>query len=119
MKCCSLKRKDLNHHFKRMSHRYYMLNENLQPELYRYLASTRRDVKDISLWEIHQAKFDKACQKPYLKIKCKPDKCSCPTKKKKHFLPTEGRKNRRFRYFRKKKRRGFRKSNKCYICKKK
>ncbi|KAL5810525.1 hypothetical protein ACOSQ4_027093 [Xanthoceras sorbifolium] len=87
MKCCSLKRKDLNHHFKKMSHKYNMLN----------------DLKDIFLGEIHQmALFEKVCRKPYLKIECKLDKCSCQTKIKKHFLPKEGRKNRRFRYFRKK-----------------
>ncbi|KAL5761007.1 hypothetical protein ACOSP7_019508 [Xanthoceras sorbifolium] len=111
MKCCSLKRKDLNHHFKKMSHKYYMLNEELQSELHRHISSIRRDLKDISLGEIHHmalaslekiSRFEKVCQKPYLKIKCKPDKCSCQTKKKKHFLPKEGRKSHRFRCFRKK-----------------
>ncbi|KAL5775821.1 hypothetical protein ACOSP7_013378 [Xanthoceras sorbifolium] len=111
MKCCSLKRKDLNFHFKKMSHEYYMLNglnDELQAEIHHHMASTKGDLKNTSLGEIHQialtslekiSKFDKVCKKPYLQIKCKPDKCLCKTKKKKHFLPKEGRKNRRFRYF--------------------
>ncbi|KAL5738494.1 hypothetical protein ACOSP7_031255 [Xanthoceras sorbifolium] len=119
MKCCSLKRKDLNHHYKKMSGRNYMLNEELQFELYRHIASTQRNLKDIFLGEIYQmAFFEKVCKKLYLQIKCKHDKCSCRTKKKKRFLPKEGRKNCRFQYFRKKQIRGFKKSNRCYICKK-
>ncbi|KAL5754663.1 hypothetical protein ACOSP7_022883 [Xanthoceras sorbifolium] len=50
----------------------------------------------------NKKKFDRIGQKPHLKIKCKPDKCSCSTKKRKHFLPKERRKNRRFRYLKKK-----------------
>ncbi|KAL5799393.1 hypothetical protein ACOSQ4_032277 [Xanthoceras sorbifolium] len=97
MKCCSLKRKDLDHHYKKMSERYYMRNEELQSELQRQIASTRRNLSDITMGEIHQmALFEKVCQKPHLQIKCKRDKCSCQTKKKKHFLPKEGRKNCRF-----------------------
>ncbi|KAL5823378.1 hypothetical protein ACOSQ4_021278 [Xanthoceras sorbifolium] len=81
MKCCSLKRKDLDHHYKKMSERYYMLNE-LQTELQRHNASTRRNLSDITMGEIHQMalkKFEKVCQKPHIQIKYKPDKCSCPT----------------------------------------
>ncbi|KAL5784844.1 hypothetical protein ACOSQ2_007236 [Xanthoceras sorbifolium] len=119
MKCCSFKRKDLNHHYKKMSERYYMLNE-LHSELQRQIASTRRNLANITLGEIHQmALFERVCQKSHLQIKCKLDKYSCPTKKKKHFLPKDGRKNCRFRYFGKKQRRGVRKTNRCFICKKK
>ncbi|KAL5776843.1 hypothetical protein ACOSP7_009769 [Xanthoceras sorbifolium] len=65
MKCCSLKRKDLNFHFKKMSHKYYMLNglndetlrqvyinslpDELQAEIHRHMASTRRDLRNTSL----------------------------------------------------------------------
>ncbi|KAL5762029.1 hypothetical protein ACOSP7_018293 [Xanthoceras sorbifolium] len=103
MKCCSLKRKDLDFYFKKMSHKYYMLNglndETLR-QIHQHMASTRRDLRNTSLGEIHQ--LDKVCKKPYLQIKCKSDKCFYKTKKRKHFLPKESRKNRRFRYFRKK-----------------
>ncbi|KAL5826695.1 hypothetical protein ACOSQ4_018492 [Xanthoceras sorbifolium] len=97
MKCCSFKRKDLNFHFKKMSHKYYKqvyinsLPDELQAEIHRHMASTRRDLRNTSLSEIHQ--FDKVCKKPYLQIKCKSDKCLYKTKKRKHFLPKEGRKN--------------------------
>ncbi|KAL5771005.1 hypothetical protein ACOSP7_015159 [Xanthoceras sorbifolium] len=73
MKCCSLKRKDLNFHFKKMSHKYYMLNglndetlrqvyinslpDELQAEIHRHMASTRRDLRNTSLSEIHQIKL--------------------------------------------------------------
>ncbi|KAL5845948.1 hypothetical protein ACOSQ3_009472 [Xanthoceras sorbifolium] len=69
MKCCSLKRKDLNFHFKKISHKYYMLNglndetlrqvyinslpDELQAEIHRHMASTRRDLRNTSLGEIH------------------------------------------------------------------
>ncbi|KAL5837546.1 hypothetical protein ACOSQ3_014715 [Xanthoceras sorbifolium] len=88
MKCCSLRQKDLNFHYKKMSERYYMLNGNLT---------------NITLGEIYQmALIQKVCQRTHLQIKCKPNKCSCSTKKKRHFLPKEDRKSHRFRYFRKK-----------------
>ncbi|KAL5803301.1 hypothetical protein ACOSQ4_031606 [Xanthoceras sorbifolium] len=90
MKCYSLKRKDLNHHYKKMSGKNYMFNEELQSKFHRHIAYIRRNLKDIFLGEIHQM-FEKVCKKLYLQIKCKHDKCSCRTKKKKHFLPKEGR----------------------------
>ncbi|KAK4381888.1 polyprotein [Sesamum angolense] len=65
MKCCSLKRKDLDFHFKRMSEKFYMLNglndsnlkhvflaslpQELQPEIQTMITSTRRDVTQLSL----------------------------------------------------------------------
>ncbi|KAL5744387.1 hypothetical protein ACOSQ2_027503 [Xanthoceras sorbifolium] len=106
MKCCFLKRKDLNFHYKKMDKRFYMLNGYNDEQI----TATRRPLSNITLGEIHQMalkQFDRICQKPHLKIKCKADKCSCSTKKRKHFLPKEGRKNCRFRYFRKKQRKGF------------
>ncbi|KAL5790469.1 hypothetical protein ACOSQ2_005357 [Xanthoceras sorbifolium] len=104
MKCCSLKRKDLNFHFKKMSHKYYMLNglndetlrqvyinslpDELQAEIHRHMASTRRDLRNTSLGKIHKIKLFSNM----LKDKAKFDK---------------------------KQRRGVHKSNRCYICKKK
>ncbi|KAL5777540.1 hypothetical protein ACOSP7_010466 [Xanthoceras sorbifolium] len=101
MKCCSLKRKDLNFHFKKIQVYINSLLNELQAEIHRHMASTRRDLRNTFLGEIHQI-FDKVCKKPYLQIKCKSEKCICKTKKRKHFLSKKGRKNRQFRYFRKK-----------------
>jgi hypothetical protein len=123
MKCCSLKIKDLDRHYHRMAQRYYVLNgyndpslkntyvsslpQELQPEIHRMLATTQRDIKTMSLGQIHQvtiealeklcsfhhqfsevieqkSKFTHACRKPYLEIKCKDKRCSCTTKKKHH-----------------------------------
>ncbi|KAL5732457.1 hypothetical protein ACOSQ2_032149 [Xanthoceras sorbifolium] len=88
MKCCSLKRKDLNFHFKKMSHKYYMLNglddetlrqvyinslpDELQAKIHRHMASTRRDLRNTSLGEIHQIKLFSNM----LKDKAKFDKCT-------------------------------------------
>ncbi|KAL5784846.1 hypothetical protein ACOSQ2_007238 [Xanthoceras sorbifolium] len=50
MKCCSLKRKDLNHHYKKI------FKDNF--------ASTRRNLANITLGEIHQmtlASLEKLC----------------------------------------------------------
>lgn len=70
MKCCSLKKQDLDRYFQRMAQRYYMLNgfndpnlkhtfialllEEFQPELQRAILTLRRDITDISLGEIYQ-----------------------------------------------------------------
>ncbi|KAK4380997.1 polyprotein [Sesamum angolense] len=81
MKSCSLKRKDLDFHFKRMSEKFYMLNglndpnlkhvflaslpQELQPEIQRLITLTRRDVTELSLGEFHQMTFaalDKLCE---------------------------------------------------------
>ncbi|KAL5733956.1 hypothetical protein ACOSP7_031817 [Xanthoceras sorbifolium] len=73
MKCCSLKRKDLNFHFKKMSHKYYMFNglddetlrqvyinslpDELQAEIHRRMASTRRDLRNTSLVRMSRPRF--------------------------------------------------------------
>ncbi|KAL5835062.1 hypothetical protein ACOSQ4_014559 [Xanthoceras sorbifolium] len=73
MKCCSLKQKDLNFHFKKMSHKYYMLKglndenlrqvyintlpDELQAEIHRHMASTRRDLRKTSLVHISMPRF--------------------------------------------------------------
>ncbi|KAI5423648.1 hypothetical protein KIW84_030028 [Lathyrus oleraceus] len=74
MKCCSLKTKDLDRHYHRMAQRYYVLNgyndpslknthvsslpQELQPEIYRMLATTQRDIKTMSLGQIHQVTIE-------------------------------------------------------------
>lgn len=123
MKCCSLKTKDLDRHYHRMAQRYYVLNgysdpslkntyvsslpQELQPEIHRMLATTQRDIKTMSLGQIHQVTIEaleKLCsfhhqfsevidqnskithtyRKPYLEIKCKDKRYSCAKKKEPH-----------------------------------
>ncbi|KAI5431492.1 hypothetical protein KIW84_035614 [Lathyrus oleraceus] len=110
MKCYSLKTKDLDKHYHRMRQRYYVLNgyndpslkntfvsslpQELQPKIHKILAVTQKDIRTMSLGQIHQvtlealekiysfhhqfsevieqnSKFTHACRKPYLEIKCK------------------------------------------------
>lgn len=85
MKCCSLKKKDLDKHYQRMSKRFYMLNgtndpnlkhtfidslpEELQPELQRALLSLKREISYVSLGEIYQlalTTLDKLCKQQKL-----------------------------------------------------
>ena len=85
MKCCSLKKPDLEHHFKRMTQRFYQLNgyndpnvkntyvgslpEELQAEMYCMITAMQRDVVSITLGEIHQtclAALDKLCSQQIL-----------------------------------------------------
>ncbi|KAI5388964.1 hypothetical protein KIW84_074570 [Lathyrus oleraceus] len=70
MKCCSLKTKNLDKHYHMMEQRYYVLNgyndpslkntyvsslpEELQPDIHRMLAATQKDIKTMSLGQIHQ-----------------------------------------------------------------
>ncbi|KAL0386398.1 UNVERIFIED_CONTAM: polyprotein [Sesamum latifolium] len=156
MKCCSLKRKDLDFHFKRMSEKFYMLNglndpnlkhvflaslpQELQPEIQRMIASTRRDVAQLSLGEFHQMTFaaldklceqqsffkglmdkkallKKACNKSYLEIQCKKKVCAC-TPKTPRIRKGGKTKKKSLRFFR---RRPFRKkrTDRCYLCGKK
>ncbi|KAH9686106.1 hypothetical protein KPL70_014233 [Citrus sinensis] len=123
------------------------LPSELQPDLQRKLTATNLSIADISLGKIFQMAmlsldkiceqkeffkdlvedkkpFSKACKKPYLRIECKDEKkCACPTTKKKHFrkhfhIKSSSRKP--FRYFKKKDVSQYRKkkSNRCFICKK-
>ncbi|KAL0444958.1 UNVERIFIED_CONTAM: polyprotein [Sesamum latifolium] len=153
MKCCSLKRKDLDFHFKRMSEKFYMLNglndpnlkhvflaslpQELQPEIQRMIASTRRDVAQLSLGEFHQmtsaaldklceqqsffkglmdkkALLKKSCNKSYLEIQCKKKVCAC-TPKTPRIKKGGKMKKKSLRFFR---RRPFRKkkTDRCYLC---
>ncbi|XP_057994942.1 uncharacterized protein LOC131175254 [Hevea brasiliensis] len=85
MRCCSLKRSDIEKHYQRMTQRYYLLNgyndvnlrhtyiaslpEALQPELHRSIAATRRAMNAITIGEIHQmtlACLDKMCEQQKL-----------------------------------------------------
>ncbi|KAK0590062.1 hypothetical protein LWI29_022263 [Acer saccharum] len=58
------------------------------------------------------------CRQPSLQIKCKSSSCTCRTKKKNHFKRFKNKKGRskRFKFFRKKTKRGWNKSQHCYIC---
>ncbi|KAI5444710.1 hypothetical protein KIW84_013112 [Lathyrus oleraceus] len=165
MKCCSLKTKDLDRHYHKMAQRYYVLNgyndpslkntyvsslpQELQPEIHRMLATTQRDIKTMSLGQIHQvtiealeklcsfhhqfsevieqkSKFTHTCRKPYLEIKCKDKRCSCTTKKKHHqqkytksHRTFKGKKMKNMKFFRRKPFRGKGKNERCFICGKK
>ncbi|KAH9649259.1 hypothetical protein KPL70_025917 [Citrus sinensis] len=123
------------------------LPSELQPDLQRKLTATNLSITDISLGKIFQMAmlsldkiceqkeffkdlmedkkpFSEACKKPYLKIECKDEKkCVCPTTKKRHFRKHFHRKSsskKPFRYFKKKDVSQYRKkkSNRCFICKK-
>ncbi|KAH9649247.1 hypothetical protein KPL70_025910 [Citrus sinensis] len=123
------------------------LPPELQPDLQRKLTATNLSIADISLGKIFQMAmlsldkiceqkeffkdlmqdkkpFSEACKKPYLKIECKDEKkCVCPTTKKRHFRKHFHRKSsskKPFRYFKKKDVSQYRKkkSNRCFICKK-
>ncbi len=80
MRCCSLKRTDIERHYQCMVQCYYLLNgfndvnlrhtyiasllEQLQPELHRSITATRRDFNTISIGEIHHltlACLEKMC----------------------------------------------------------
>nr|XP_025702627.1 uncharacterized protein LOC112803345 [Arachis hypogaea] len=81
MKCCSLNRKDLKKHYKKMAAKYYPLGGNnnpplkqvfiaslpdeLQPELHRMMMALRKEVATTTIKEIYQlalAALDKLCE---------------------------------------------------------
>ncbi|RDX86364.1 hypothetical protein CR513_32304, partial [Mucuna pruriens] len=81
MKCCSIKIKDLNKHFQRMSQRFYILNglndtslkntyvaslpKEIQPELNRMAMAAQKDFSAMTMGEIHQMTqeaVDKLCR---------------------------------------------------------
>ncbi|MED6220859.1 hypothetical protein PIB30_048871 [Stylosanthes scabra] len=81
MKCCSLNRRDLKIHYKRMMNKYYSLGGNtnpplkhvfvaslpdeLQPEMQRMMVALRKEVPSTSIGEIYQialAALDKLCE---------------------------------------------------------
>ncbi|KAK0585709.1 hypothetical protein LWI29_032859 [Acer saccharum] len=157
MRCCSLKRKDIIFHYKRMSQRYHTLGgindhslkqvyvnslpDDLQDEIQRKIDTSGRSLNDTSLGELHmyalssldklfatQRFFSKMltegknlqsqCRQPSLQIKCKSTSCTYRTKKKNHFKHFKNKKgsSKRFKFFRKKSKRGWNKSQHCYIC---
>ncbi|KAK2665890.1 hypothetical protein Ddye_004464 [Dipteronia dyeriana] len=80
MRCCSLHKKDIEFHYKRMSTRYHILGGindeslrhvymnslpvELQDELHRKIDTSGRAFKDITLGEIHMfslSSLDKLC----------------------------------------------------------
>ncbi|QHN94047.1 polyprotein [Arachis hypogaea] len=81
MKCCSLNRKDLGRHYKKMAAKYYPLGGNnnpplkqvfmaslpdeLQPELQRMMMTLHKEVATSTIGEIYQlalATLDKLCE---------------------------------------------------------
>ncbi|RDX69501.1 hypothetical protein CR513_51372, partial [Mucuna pruriens] len=141
MRCCSIRMKDLDKHFQRMSQRFYMLNgpkdpslkntyvaslpSEVQPELNHMAMTAQKDFSAMTMGQIHQmtqevidklcrqhryfsnimnqkGKFNKACKKSYLEIKCKDKTCSCSPKKKKREVQPLKKKKKYFKFFRKK-----------------
>ncbi|MED6200389.1 hypothetical protein PIB30_084569 [Stylosanthes scabra] len=85
MKCCSLKRKDLETHYKKMVAKYYSLGgnsnpllrqvfmasllEELQPEIQKMMVVLRKEIPTTTLGEIYQlalAALDKLCEQQYM-----------------------------------------------------
>ncbi|RDX83586.1 hypothetical protein CR513_35475, partial [Mucuna pruriens] len=66
-----------------------------------------------------KGKFNKACRKSYLEIKCKDKTCSCSSKKKKREVQPLKKRRKSFKFFRKKKIRGKTFDQRCFICGKK
>ncbi|RDX82731.1 hypothetical protein CR513_36432, partial [Mucuna pruriens] len=66
-----------------------------------------------------KGKFNKACKKSYLEIKCKDKTCSCSPKKKKREVQPLKKKKKSFKFFRKKNIRGKTSDQRCFICRKK
>jgi len=118
----------------------------IQPELNRMAIAIQKDFTSLTLGQIHQMtleaidklyrqhkffadimnqkKFDKACKKSYLEIKCKKscsENCSrnCSKKKKEKKNLEERKKRKPFKFFKKKKIRGRRNDQRCFICNKK
>ncbi|KAK0572267.1 hypothetical protein LWI29_028886 [Acer saccharum] len=158
MHCCSLKRKDIEFHYRRMSQRYHTLGgindhslkqvcvnslpDELQDEIQRKIDTSGHSLNDTSLGELHMytlssldklcaaqrffskmitegKKLQSQCKQPSLQIKCKSlSSCTCKTKKKNHFKHFKNKKgnSKRFKFFRKKAKRGWNKSQRCYIC---
>jgi len=109
---------------------------DLQPELNRMAIAAQKDFSHMTMGQIHQmtkeavdklcrqhqhfsdilnqrSKFTKACNKPYLQIKCK-EKCICSRKKSK---PTEPQKKKKsFKFFKKKRSKGRTPNQNCFIC---
>ncbi|KAG8482389.1 hypothetical protein CXB51_027288 [Gossypium anomalum] len=80
------------------------------------ICNRRKVFKDYLLGD---RRIDQACDDSHLRYKCpKEGHCDCRTKKKKHYKRFPGKslkKTPQWRYLRKK-RKGSRKSNRCYIC---
>ncbi|KAG8472716.1 hypothetical protein CXB51_034748 [Gossypium anomalum] len=80
------------------------------------ICNRRKVFKDYLLGD---RRIDQACDDSHLRYKCpKEGHCDCRTKKKKHYKRFPGKslkKAPRWRYLRKK-RKGSRKSNRCYVC---
>ncbi|RDY09252.1 hypothetical protein CR513_06399, partial [Mucuna pruriens] len=118
------------------------LPPKVQPELNRMAMAAQKDFSTLTMGQIHQmtqevvdklcrqhkyfsdvmnqkGKFNKACKKSYLEIKCKDKTCSCSSKKKKREVQPPKKRRKSFKFFRKKKIRGKTFDQRCFICGKK
>ncbi|RDX90393.1 hypothetical protein CR513_27748, partial [Mucuna pruriens] len=118
------------------------LPTEIQPELNRMAMAAQKDFSAMTMGQIHQMtqeaidklcrqhqyfsdvmnqkrKFNKACKKSYLEIKCKDKTCSCSPKKKKREVQPLKKRKKSFKFFRKKNVRGKTSDQRCFICGKK
>jgi len=63
-----------------------------------------------------KTKYRKACKKPFLEIKCKEKACHCSLKKKKALPSDVMGKRRPLKFFRKSRRKGKARGQRCFIC---
>ncbi|KAI9169575.1 hypothetical protein LWI28_014289 [Acer negundo] len=62
-------------------------------------------------------RYEVQCKQPSYQIKCKSsEQCICQTKKNKHFQTTKRKGKKKFKFFKKKSRRTWNQSQKCFIC---
>ncbi|KAK2643659.1 hypothetical protein Ddye_018854 [Dipteronia dyeriana] len=151
MQCCSLDKRDIDFHYRRMSFRYHELgginNELVKGELQRMIELSGKSLIDITLGEIHMftltaldklcttqiifskmlrkgKKYDNYCKLPdSYRIKCKSmEHYNCRPYRhsrrqpKKEKIFSSNKKNSKYKYYRKKARRSWNKSNKCFTC---
>ncbi|KAK2654313.1 hypothetical protein Ddye_014169 [Dipteronia dyeriana] len=163
MTVCSLNKKDIDFHYRRMSFRYHALGgvndetlrqvylnslpSELQGELQRLIEFSGKSLREITLGEIHMfthtaleklcatqrifskmlkegKKYSKHCKfPPDYHLKCKSgEHCNCRANTPNRDRPRKMRNQRRFsgsrkyKYYRKKPRRSWNKSNKCFAC---
>ena len=156
MRCCSLRKKDINFHYQRMSGRFHILGgindpslkhvylnslpAELLDEIQRRIDASGRALQDITLGEIHMftlgahdklcttqtvfskmiregKKYESQCRQPSHQIKCKSaEHCTCKPKKKQHFHTPKRKRGKKFKFYRKKSKWAWNKSQKCFIC---
>ncbi|KAK0598266.1 hypothetical protein LWI29_033129 [Acer saccharum] len=137
MRCCSLRRKDIEFHYQKMSRRFHTLGgindpslkqvyvnsfpEELQDEIQRKIDPSGQSLNDTTLGELHMyalSALDNLCATQKFFSKMLIEGRSCKTKKRHHFKSFKHKcgKAKRIKFYKKKAKRGWNKSQRCYIC---